>query len=547
MQLRPYQTASVDALLAYWQAENGSALIDLPTGTGKSVVIAQIIKLVAEHPGAKIVIATHVRELVQQNHDEFVGMFPEFRAVTGINSASLKRRDVDTQITFCSIQSVYKQATAFTAIDVILVDEAHLMPRNDQTMYRKFLSDALVCNPDCRLVGLTATPYRLDSGRLDEGDGKVFDKVVYDYNVGTAIEEGYLSPVTTRCTKTHFDLSSVSIRGGEFVAGELERAVDKPDVNKSAVAEIIEQGETRKSWIVFCSGVEHANHIAELIREAGYSVGVILGDTPSAERANLIAEFKAGNLRCLCGVSVLTTGFNAPSVDLIAMLRPTQSAGLYVQVIGRGTRLAPGKTDCLVLDFAQNIERFGPIDAIRVKKKGGKGEGDAPVKTCPECEIYVHAAVRNCPCCGHEFPKPQPKIIETFSRAAILSKQAKTVIGSVPQWMPVTSVRFSRHQKPGAPDSLLVTYVCGLEVVRSWICLEHHGFPQTKAQGWWRKLANMNVPKTVTEALERQHEVRTDIEISVRQNGRFTEVVGERFVRGVLPGSDMVGVLAATG
>jgi DNA repair protein RadD len=281
MELRHYQIESVDALLAYWQSENGNALIDLPTGTGKSVVIAQIIKIVAEHPGAKIVIATHVRELVQQNYDEFIGMYPEFEPVTGINSASLKHRDVDKQITFCSIQSIYKSARDFFSIDVILVDEAHLMPRNDQTMYRKFLTAALAANPDCRLVGLTATPYRLDSGRLDEGDDKVFDKVVYTYNVAKAIEDGYLSPVTTKATKTQFDLSGVGTRGGEFIAGELERAVDKETVNNAVVNEIIAQGADRKSWIVFCSGVSHANHIAELIREAGFSVGVILGDTPS--------------------------------------------------------------------------------------------------------------------------------------------------------------------------------------------------------------------------------------------------------------------------
>lgn len=548
MELRPYQNEAVAALLSYWGAENGNALIDLPTGTGKSVVIAQIIKIVAEHPGAKIVIATHVRELVQQNHDEFVGMFPQYRAVTGINSASLKRRDVDTQITFCSIQSVFKHAHKFGAIDVILVDEAHLMPRNDQTMYRKFLSDALVCNPDCRLVGLTATPYRLDSGRLDEGDGKVFDKVVYSYNVADAIEQGYLSPVTTRATETHFDLSGVSVRGGEFVAGELEKAVDKPDVNKSAVAEIIKHGADRKSWIVFCSGVDHANHIADMIEGAGYPVGVVLGDTPSEERAQLIRNFKAGKIRCLVGVSVLTTGFNAPAVDLIAMLRPTQSAGLYVQCIGRGTRLAPGKENCLVLDFAQNIERFGPIDAIRVKKKG-KGEGDAPVKVCPECDSYVHAAARECPDCGHVFPERQIKIVETFSRAAILSKDIAPLVNpQIPRWIGVDAISFSRHQKPGSPDSMLVTYRSGFETHKSWICFEHHGFAQQRAAMWWRKLTGgAAVPATVTEALERQHEVRTDIEINVRKSGKFFEVIGERPLPGVRAGGEVVGLLAKAG
>lgn len=550
IQLRPYQREALDALFAHWATSKGSALIDLPTGTGKSVVIAELVKFAADN-GARIVIATHVRELVAQNHAEFVGMYPEMEAVTGINSASLKSRDVDKKITFASIQSIYKNATDFlcgganSAIDLIVVDEAHLMPRNDETMYRQFLKHCLICNPDCRLVGLTATPYRMDSGSLVDGDGKVFDNIVYTYNVGTAIEQGYLAPVTTRATKTHFDLSGVGTRGGEFIAGELERAVDKADVNTAAVQEIIKHGADRESWIVFCTGVNHAEHIASLIRDEGYSVGVILGDTPSERRSQMISDFKAGKIRCLCGVSVLTTGFNAPRVDLIAMLRPTQSPGLYVQIVGRGTRLAPGKKDCLVLDFAENITRHGPIDDIRVGKKKKGEAGDAPVKTCPECETYVPAGVRFCPECSYEFPKPAPKITEVFSKAAILKRE---VADTSSNWLRVTSVNFRRHKKTGSPDSLLVEYACGVETFRQWICLEHFGFAQTKARQWWTKMSGgARAPVTITEALERQDEIATAIEIQVRPNGKYTEVFQQRPMRGLPPGGADVGLLAATG
>lgn len=547
MQLRPYQREALDALVAYWQDGPGHALIDLPTGTGKSVVIAEIVKMVLAHPEAKVAVVTHVRELVQQNHDEFVGMYPEHAVDTGINAASLKRRDFNKRVTFCSIQSIYKDAFKFEKFDIIIVDEAHLMPRNDQTMYRSFMRDVLTANPEARLVGLTATPYRLDSGSLTEGDGKLFDKVVYTYNVGTAIEQGYLSPVTTKATKTHFDLKNVSIRGGEFVAGELEKAVDKEDVNRAAVAEILHHGAERKSWIIFCTGVSHANHIAELIREAGHTVGVILGDTPSDERTRLVADFKAGKIRCLCGVAVLTTGFNAPSVDLIAMLRPTQSAGLYVQIVGRGTRLAAGKANCLVLDFAQNIERHGPIDAIRVKDKSRKGEGEAPVKCCPECESYVHASVRLCPDCGFEFPKPEPKIVTTFSRAAILKKDVEAA-QPTSGWMRVTNMTFSRHKKAGSPDSVKVTYACGFEVVSQWVCIEHSGPARAMAAQWWVKNSGGKFPpSTVAEALERKHEIRTDIEIHVRKGGKYPEVVGTRPVSSVQQGGEGVRLLAATG
>lgn len=548
MQLRYYQNESVEALFAHWQSGGGDALIDLPTGTGKSVVIAEIIKTVASYEGCKVVVATHVRELVQQNHDEFVGMYPEHAEKTGINSAGLKRREFDKAVTFCSIQSVYRDACKFGSVDIIVVDEAHLLPRKADTMYGQFLADARVCNPEVKLVGLTATPYRLDSGRLDEGDEKLFERVVYTYNVGKAIEEGFLSPVTTRATNTHFDLSSVSIRGGEFVAGELEKAVDRAEVNEAAVNEIVEHGKDRKSWIVFCSGVQHAEHIAELIRDRGHSCGVILGETPSAERARLIAEFKAGKLRALCGVSVLTTGFNAPSVDLIAMLRPTQSAGLYVQIVGRGTRLAPGKSNCLVLDFAQNIERHGPIDDIRVKRKGGKGDGMAPVKICPECEAYCPAAARTCLDCGHIFPEPQIKITVMPSKAAILKRDVAPV-ASEPGWQKVDGVSFRRHPgKDGKPDTFCVSYVCGVQTYSRWLGFEHNNGARDIARSWWRERTNYKKPPTtIAEALSRTHEIVRPDEILVKPNGKFWNVEKERTVRGVQPGGEGLRLLAQAG
>ena len=195
------------------------------------------------------------------------------------------------------------------------------------------------------------------------------------------------------------------------------------------------------------------------LRERGVNCATIFGDTPSAERDRVIGAFKRGEIRALASMGVLTTGFNAPSVDLIAMLRPTKSTGLYVQMAGRGTRLAPGKENCLVLDFAGNVARHGPIDLVRPQRPRGDGEGDAPVKTCPECRSILPAAATECPDCGYAFPPREIKIDRTASTLAILSTGKA-------QWVDVTEIGYARHDKPGRPPSLRVDYHCGLAAHR---------------------------------------------------------------------------------
>src|SRR4029079_13729692 len=166
------------------------------------------------------------------------------------------------------------------------------------------------------------------------------------------------------------DVGDVGSRGGEFIAGQLQAAVDRDPITQPALDEVMLHGQGRRSWLLFCSGVEPASHVAEALRERGVGCATIFGDTPAYERDRIIAAFKRGEIRALASMGVLTTGFNAPGVDLIAMLRPTKSTGLYVQMAGRGTRLAPGKADCLVLDFAGNVARHGPIDAVKPKRPG---------------------------------------------------------------------------------------------------------------------------------------------------------------------------------
>jgi DNA repair protein RadD len=525
--LRPYQQEAIDSTLRYFELNDGNPLIVLPTGTGKSIVIAEFCKrILAQWPDTKILVVTHVRELIRQNYDELKTLWPE--APAGVNSAGLKRREYDPSIVFCGIQSVHNKASKFVKVDLVLVDEAHLIPRKTNTMYQKFLKNLKVMNPHLRVVGLTATPYRLDSGLLYGGDDSLFDGLSYEAGVREMVEKKYLTKLVSKQPKTRLDVSGVSTRGGEFVAGELERAVDRSDVNEAAVREIVSFGAERKSWLIFCSGVSHATHIAELVRKYGISCETIFGDTPDAERDRIVRDFKAGKIRSIASMGVLTTGFNAPAVDLLALLRPTQSTGLYIQIMGRGMRNYPGKEDCLVLDFAGNVARHGPVDRVNPKKPRKTDEaGEAPTKTCPECDSIVFAALTECPDCGYVWPPREPEIERTATTLPVMS----TAIPS--QWVPVNSVAYRQHVKPGSPNSLRVEYRSGMVVYREWICLEHKGFARDKAIKWWmdRMTGPGVIPTTTVDAIGKANSLLKPAEIKVQKNGKYTEIVGFRFVQ----------------
>jgi DNA repair protein RadD len=538
--LRPYQKEAIDSTFRYFADNDGNPLIVLPTGTGKSVVIAEFCRqTLKDWPDTKILVVTHVRELIKQNHDELKTLWPE--APAGINSAGLKKRDYDPSIVFCGIQSVHKKASNFVKVDLVLIDEVHLVPRKTNTMYQRFLSNLKIMNPHMRVIGLTATPYRLDSGLLHTGKEALFDAVSYEAELKDMVDQGYLTRLMSKQPKTRLDVSSVSIRGGEFVAGELERAVDRTDVNESVVREIVVLGAERKSWLIFCAGVKHATHIAEIVRRYGVSCETIFGDTPSAERDRIVRDFKAGKIRALASMGVLTTGFNAPIVDLLAILRPTESTGLYIQIMGRGMRNSPGKEDCLVLDFAGNVARHGPVDRVNPKKpRQSDGEGVAPTKTCPKCQSIVFAGTSECPDCGYKWPPTPIAIDQTATTLPVMSMNAPS------EWFKVNSVSYRLHKKAGSPDSMRVEYRCGIALHSEWVCFDHKGYPHDKALRWWqRRMTGPGIlPKSTADAIEKSESLRKPTEIKVRKNGKYTEIVEFRFMSDVQSGGQRIPVHA---
>lgn len=550
LRLRPYQDAAIDALFEFWSNGGGNPLVVLPTGAGKSLVIASLCKQILElYPTMRIGAITHTKELISQNAQELLRLWPG--ADIGINSAGLYRRDRNAKILFMGIQSVHKKAREVGPFDLLLVDEAHTIPKSAETMYGRFLADCFELYPEMRVVGLTATPYRLDSGRLEGGDGAMFSKIVYEANVRDMIEEGYLSPLISKATLAQIDTRGLHRRDGEFVQAEMDERARIPTVVEAAVQEIVEAGQDRTGWLAFCTSVEHAIQVRDEIRRHNVSCETVTGETPAGERDRIIRDYKARRIRCLTSVGVLTTGFNAPHVDLLALLRPTLSTGLYIQMVGRAFRpiyaagfdmntaegrhaaiAAGGKHNALILDFAGNVQRHGPVDAVMPKKQGGgagkkeeaDGDGEETVraKACPTCRELVTPSTLICPGCGFEWPKPPPKHQPRAEESPILTSEKTR-----PEATPVSRVRFSRHSKLGAPDSMRVTYEALFNSYSQWVCFEHTGFARDKAVTWWRKMGGAQpAPRTVAEALERVDSEINDItSIMVRKAGQYPEVI----------------------
>lgn len=475
----------------------------------------------ANAPGARALILAHRKELLQQNVRAVASVMP--LAQIGVYSAGLKSYDTTSPIIVAGIQSIAKRPYVVGAFDLILIDEAHLVPTEDDTMYRKFILAARTQNPHVRFVGLTATPYRLGHGLLHRGRGALFTDIAYDASVKSLIADGYLCGLISKATLTQLDTTGVTMRGGEFMPGELERAVDVEDTTAAAVEEMSELFAERKKWLVFCAGVKHAEHVAAALNAKGIPAKAVHGELEAEERRRALDDFKVGALRAITSMDVLTTGYDEPAIDAIALLRPTKSTGLYVQMVGRGFRLYPSKTNTLVLDFAGNVARHGPVDSIVVTdKQSAGGEGSCPTKTCPVCRSIEHAGVNLCTVCGYEFPKPErPPILPTASVLPILSTEPKPTT-----WHDISEVEYHYHQRDEKTPSLRVEYVEGFRrVAMEWICFEHTGFARSKAESWWKRRSTEPVPSTIDEALAGVDDLLTPTRIATQPDGRWTRIV----------------------
>lgn len=385
--LRPYQEAAIQATLNWLRYKDTPAILSLPTGSGKTYVIGAL----AEHYynlGKRVLIVAHRKELLEQAGEVITVPF-------GYYSASLGEKNLTERITIAGIQSIARAATGEEPYDLIIADECHRLSNNDEGQYW----DTIKKHPDAKLVGLSATPIRMKGGKLAWGE------IVYEIGYAQLLADGYLSPITNKPKFTP-DLSSVSITAGDYSMDELEYVMTDGALVIEAVKNIAAYSIDRKSILIFCVSVNHCHLLGDLMAKNNMEARIVSGETPMLEREAIVTDFKRGALRYLINCEVYLEGFNAPNVDMIACLRPTQSKSLWEQLLGRGCRKADGKIDCLLMDMSGNLAEHGGL-GWPSRERAKKEVKREPGKICPVCESYVQVTARQCLDCSHQFPEPE--------------------------------------------------------------------------------------------------------------------------------------------
>lgn len=378
-------------------------------------------------------------------------------------------------------------------------------------MYRTFLSNLEKSQTEgFRVIGLTATPFRTGEGKI-YGEGRFFSEMVYNSDIIELIDQGFLCDMKSGEAKASVDTSKLHRRAGEFIAEEVEELFSN-NVTVDAVNEIVNATIDRHSVMIFATSVKHACYIENLLHmHPGVSpdeVGTVFGNTSPLERASTIAAFVDRRIKFLVNVDVLTTGFDAPCIDAIAILRATASPGLYAQIVGRGLRVHESKADCKVLDFGENIKRHGSIDRIRAKRivqaardqvEAEAKEKQVGVKECPKCEVLNLETVPECEC-GYVFPVEGRHNSQSETNLAVVGR-------TPPQVFDVIEVQYSKWSKPGKPDTMRVDYRVskdGKEAMfglSEWVCFDHTGYARTKAESWWKYRSNVRLPETTADAI----------------------------------------------
>jgi len=530
MQLREYQIRALDMLYAWFEKnKTGHPVLNMPGGSGKSVVIASLAKDALQNwPDTRILMLVHSKELILQNADKLRKLWPG--APMGIYSASVGRRDLHEPITYAGIGSVAKRAKQVGHIDLCIIDEVHAVSTSESGIYRKLIADLLEINPAMRIVGLSASPYRLGHGLITEGPTAIFSEILEPVSIEELVFKNHLVPLRSKITKHKLETDGLHKRQGEYIASEMEAKFNTGDHNNAVVQEIIDKANDRAHWLIFCSGVAHSEAVSACLQAAGIDAESLDANHSKSERERKLADFELGKLRALCNVGILTTGYDFPALDCIAFLRSTMSPGLYLQMAVRGMRPHLNKKDCLVLDFAGVVASHGPITAVQPPKKGGDGDGEAPVKVCDNCGELCAISTSVCPSCGTPFPVPLGKKLKLHD---------DDIMGLEGRDLDVRSWAWRKHlSKASGKEMLAVTYYGNLSdpAITEYLPLMHEGYAGEMAM---KKLVDMaqraqieagglNV-KSLDQMVINMNKTLAPISIEYKKDGKFFRVIKRRW------------------
>lgn len=542
---RWYQTACVQSYLDFISKNpcGANPCIVMPTGTGKSIVIAMLVKHALQWPENRVLVLTHVGELVRQNAQKLQDIWPE--APIGIYSASLKAKDTHTRVVFGNMQSVCrrlkKEPAAFGVRQLVLIDECHLVSDKDDSQYQTLLKILKQQYPYLRVCGLSATPYRSNGGLLTEQDNAIFTHIAYDLTskFNQLVQEGYLAPLVSPEVNIVINLEGVHVRQGDYKQDELQRAVNY-DVLQKACAYTVASAQNRRSWLVFVNSIANADLVEKLLNSMGVKAIAVHSHKDSESNSAAIRNFRTGSITALISADQLTTGFDVPQVDLIAMLRPTMSTSLHVQMLGRGTRPCNGKVNCLVLDFAHNINRLGPINNPFIKGKKDKlpqksRDANSEGRTCPFCGAYVQARSRYCTACGEYLPElkidtdilPVSPIDDVFHGYRPQSGSVLAFVsGMLIEFKKETCTKDSSAYEEYMLLTLMCRYRFNSKSFKTKIMLKFNSMQQASLSGyvWQMFQGRLPAPLSLQGALKRIQELKRPLGIEVKQIDTFDQV-----------------------
>ncbi len=534
---RWYQTEAMNAFCDFCRStEPGrNPLIVMPTGTGKSIVIARIIQYVLKWPENNVLVLTHVGELVSQNYGKLKAIWPQ--APSGIYCSGIGLKDTKQRVIFGTVQSVAsllkRNSNALGQRQLVIIDECHLLSESSTSQYRTVLATLASKSPRMRVLGLSATPYRTKGGLLTNQKEAIFTDVAFDLNAQFVrlIDEGYLAPLVTVKTPVEVNLKGVKISGSDFKEGDLIRAVGNEELLNQACDVMVLEGQDRRSWLVFVSGIQNSETVANKLKARGIDAVDVTSARTNAHNTKALADFRAGRVRCLVSANQLTTGFDAPNVDMIGMLRPTMSPSLHVQSLGRGTRPSIGKTDCLVLDFARNTQRLGPINAPylpeppKKRKTRINPEERATEKLCDCCGQLIPIRSRHCPYCGYEAPKDYD--LENLADVQLIAYEHNRPTVAKSRVARVFQMLIEEHIARSSRKTLRITFILqnNTKPFKAFFYLgfDHGGEMYKNSCNIWQQLGGqIPPPRSFNESWNRRAELRKPVEIELIRANHVT-------------------------
>ncbi|MBD8555530.1 DEAD/DEAH box helicase [Rhizobium sp. CFBP 8762] len=522
--LRDYQTAAVSAIVSAVQSGQ-NPVASLPTGAGKSMVVAGIVDRLSVRGNERIVVTVPSRELAEQNEKALRRLLPS--ADIGVVCASLGRKELGSRILVGTPQSL--AGVINFDPDHIIVDEAHQMPLHKGSWFARLFA-GLPRGRDTSRVGLSATTFRTADGAIF-GSKAWFNSQPFEIGVNELVQRGFLAPVRYVAPDARMTTKGVSKSAGDYNQSQLVRAnLDQVDAQIDIFVAALAD---RSKGLIFAVTVDHAEAYVASLRRHGIRGSLIIGAMSQADREASVKSYKQGRTRVAVTVQAALTGFDVPDIDLIASCRPTMSPIIHTQSVGRGTRPYEGKSDCLVLDFAGNVKTFGPVHDPHFDKSGQPLGGIAPWRPCPACTTYNHVQAHTCLHCERVLKARKAVTAEQLEYGSINwgpEQAAVTALTEVRGFrgLSVESIALHAYRKPstGGLSCMLSVGLGGEAIIRVW-----HKHLSTR---WWRDLwamllGDLPAPETLEEAYARRGELVRPASIDIERNGSFWSITAAAY------------------